>query len=230
MTAPTVVLVHGAWHGAWCFDAVRAGLEGRGIAVVAEDLPFTALVDDIDSVRATLDGLESAVLVGHSYGGMVITEAAAGRDDVAHLVYLCAFMPEEGENIRKRSTEFPTVALTAGMVFKDDGVFTVDPDVAPAAFYQDCPPAEVENALARLRPMRRGDGYGFERAPWRDAPSTYAVCARDQAMHPEFQRYMARRATHVVEWDSDHSPFVSRPDDVIELLANVVDGLTVGDN
>lgn len=196
--------------------------------MVAEDLPFTGLVDDIDSVRATLEGLESAVLVGHSYGGMVITEAAAGRDDVAHLVYLCAFMPDAGEDVRRLSTEFPTVALTSGMVLKDDGVFTVDPEVAPAAFYQDCSPAEIENALSRLRPMRRGRGYGFERAPWRDVPSTYAVCARDQAMHPDFQRHMATRATHIVEWDSDHSPFVSRPADVVDMLANVVDGLASG--
>ncbi|MCP5027817.1 MAG: alpha/beta hydrolase [Actinomycetia bacterium] len=226
MTAPTVVLVHGAWHGGWCWDAVRAGLEERGIDVVADDLPFTSLVDDIDSVGATLDRLGPVVLVGHSYGGMVITEAAAGRDDVGHLVYLCAFMPDAGENVRRLSSEFPTVALTAGMVLEDDGVFTVDPEVAPAAFYQDCSPADIQRALSLLRPMGRGPGHGFRRAPWQDIPSTYAVCARDQAIHPEFQRRMAARATHTVEWDSDHSPFVSRPHDVVELLADIVDGLS----
>ncbi|MCP3857200.1 MAG: alpha/beta fold hydrolase [Actinomycetia bacterium] len=222
MSAPTVVLVHGAWHGAWCWDAVRAGLEARGIDVVTQDLPFTAALDDVDSVIATLDRLESAVLVGHSYGGLVITQAALERTDVSHLVYVCAFMAEEGEDVRRRSLEFPTVALTVGMVHEDDGWFSVDPEIAPDAFYQECSPAEVERALSRLRPMRRGPVREYDRAPWRDIPSTYAVCARDQAIHPDFQREMAARATHTVEWDTDHSPFVSRPDDVVELLAATV--------
>ncbi len=228
--APTVVLVHGAWHGSWCWDAVVAGLEERGVEVVAEDLPFTSTLDDVNSVRATLDRLDRVVLVGHSYGGLVITQAAAGRADVDHLVYLCAFMPDGGEDLRRRSAEFPTVALTAGTVLEDDGRFTVNPEVAPAAFYQDCSPADIERALSLLRPMGRGAGCEFERAPWRDIQSTYAVCARDQAIHPDFQRELAARATHTVEWDSDHSPFVSRPADVIGLLAGVVDGASPKDS
>ena len=100
----TVVLVHGAWHGAWCWDEVVSRLSGDGLAVVTVDLPSVSsggdLYDDARALRQVLDDTPGdKVVVGHSYGGIVITEGAAGAEGVRHLVYLTAFMLDEGESL-----------------------------------------------------------------------------------------------------------------------------------
>ena len=138
-----VVLVHGAWHGAWCWSAVQARLDQRGIASLAVDLPghgassepLGGLHDDAAAVTALLDHLADrntgpVVLVGHSYGGAVITQAAAGRDDVAHLAYLAAFALDDGESVLGclASLERHDVDLAAAMVPTADGTTTtLDP-------------------------------------------------------------------------------------------------------
>ena len=108
----TVVLVHGAWHGAWCWDEVAARLRADGAPVVAVDLPSVAsggdMYDDARSVRETIAAAGGeTVVVGHSYGGVVITEAAAGAEGVRHLVYLAAFMLDEGESLADHRRQRP---------------------------------------------------------------------------------------------------------------------------
>ncbi len=94
-----VVLVHGAWHGAWCWDGVVAQLDQLGVQSVAVELPFTGFADDVAAARSEIDAAEpGAVVVGHSYGGVVITQAAAGASHVRHLVYVAAFMTDIGED------------------------------------------------------------------------------------------------------------------------------------
>ena len=148
----TVVLVHGAWHGAWCWDEVVSRLSGDGLAVVAVDLPSVAsggdLYDDARAVRAGLDDTPGdKVVVGHSYGGVVITEAAAGAEGVRHLVYLTAFMLDEGEAL----ADSPAARRPPGRSRRrrqDDERVEGPREV----FYNTCAPQIAEAAAARLRP------------------------------------------------------------------------------
>jgi pimeloyl-ACP methyl ester carboxylesterase len=224
MTA-TVVLVHGAFHGAWCWEPVRAALDERGVANLAPDLPLSGLDVDVKTARATLDAVDGRiVLCGHSYGGMVISQAASGRDDVDRLVYLCAVQVAEDDEMT--SNMRPTL-LMEHLQHDDAGGMSVDRAFAAECFYHDCDPAAAAAAVAQLRPMVAGIGpsvtAGTEPvAPaWLTIPSTYVVCTDDRTIHPDTQREMAKHATDVVEWDTSHSPMLSQPDLVADLLAEL---------
>ena len=135
----TIVLVHGIGHGAWCWDDTVEALSARGHQPVALDLPLTSLPDDAAAVRRALDELDGpVVLVGHSYGGLVISGAAARRDDIAHLVYVAAAMIPGDDVLIERAAAFPPVALAERAEFTDDGQIVVSPDAAVDCFYQEC--------------------------------------------------------------------------------------------
>jgi pimeloyl-ACP methyl ester carboxylesterase len=220
--AACVVLVHGLWHGAWSWDLVRHRLDEAGIASAAAELPMTTLADDAAIVRRTLDEMTTPiVLVGHSYGGAVIT-AAGGHPHVRRLVYLAAFQLDAGESIG-RAVPAEAIAPTRlgdALRFSNDGnSVSIDSDLARDVLYGQAPIAEVDAALDRIRPVGRAVFSGRPDAiAWTTVPSTYAVCTEDQAVAPDLQRAMARRASTVVEWASDHSPQVSHPELVADLL------------
>ncbi len=218
----TVVLVHGAFHDGWCWELVRSALDERGVPNLALDLPFTGLDGDAGAVQALLDAIEGpVVLCGHSYGGMVISQAASGRDDVDHLVYLCAVQVAEPGEVA--ATFKPTLLMEH--LVHDEGVTSVDADYAAECFYHDCDAALAASAVDRLRPMANGIGPAPDaepvRAAWMDIPSTYVVCTDDRTVHPDTQREMATHADAVVEWHTSHSPMLSRPDLVADLLADL---------
>ncbi|HMD46684.1 MAG TPA: alpha/beta hydrolase [Acidimicrobiales bacterium] len=215
----TVMLVHGAFHGSWCFDEVAEALGARGVPVVAPELPLTSNAEDAAVVRRAIDEADDEiVLLGHSYGGAVISRAAVGAERVRHLVYLCALMVE-GSDLPPDSVQTPAFAEAVRM---GEEWTSVDPAGARAAFYADCPPAVAEASVARLRPMPTATLVSMDSgrpAAWRSIPSTYVVCTLDQTIHPQSQRAMAAQATESVEWEASHSPFLSRPDLVVDLLA-----------
>jgi pimeloyl-ACP methyl ester carboxylesterase len=241
----TIVLVHGAWHGAWCWDRVAGPLREQGHRVVAIDLPghgaderpFVDLQGDAAAVRSVLDGLASdgdggdgVLLVGHSYGGAVITEAGA-HPSVRHLVYVAAFCIDDTESCASALADDPEVGaishegrpnLGHAIVASDDGSSTVVPDLAVECFYNDCDDDAVTWALAHLgaQPL-----LNLMQSPaaiaWRDRPATYVLCEHDQAVHPDLQRLMARRCDEVVSWPLDHSPFLSDPGRLTALLASL---------
>ena len=241
MTA-TIVLVHGAWHGGWCWEPVASLLRADGHTVVAPDLPghgaddgpFTDLHGDAERVRAAVSGCAGDVLlVGHSYGGAVITEAGT-HPAVARLVYLAAFCIDEDESCAAALAEDPAAQsishagrpdLGAGIVVDDEGVTTVARSTAEACFYNDCDPDTTRWALDRLggQPM-----LNLTQAPataaWRQRQATYVVCAHDAAVHPELQRLLARRCDDVEEWPLDHSPFLSDPRRTADLLGALASG------
>ena len=231
-----VVLVHGAWHGAWCFAALQAALDERGVASFAIDLPghgastlpLGDLHGDAAHVAATLAAIGGrTVLVGHSYGGAVITEAAHLHPDVDHLVYLCAFALDEGESVMGFLAAQPRAAVALSFAVRPgaDGSTVLDPELAPAALYGDCPPSVVAAALARLSPQPTATmTQPVTGSPRQRVPSTYVCCGRDEAVHPDHQATMAARCTEVVELDCDHSPFLSQVDAVADLLARLAAG------
>jgi pimeloyl-ACP methyl ester carboxylesterase len=218
----TVVLVHGAWHGAWCWDDVVSRLSGDGLDVVAVDLPSVAsggdLYDDARAVRQVLDDIPGdKVLVGHSYGGLVITEAAAGADGVRHLIYLTAFMLDEGEALADVAGRTPP----AWQVPNPDGK-TMRVEGAQGVFYNTCTPQIGAAAAARLRPHTIASFVQPVRSvAWRDVPATYVICELDNAIPVPAQEAMAAHAGATHRLRSDHSPFLTDPGAVADLIRAV---------
>ncbi len=223
----TVVLVHGAWHGAWCWDLVTRRLDAAGVPNMALENPSVdrapaGLHDDADNVREALDKIDGpVVLVGHSYGGAVITDAGV-HDAVRHLVYIAAFALDEGESVMQNGLtggEGGTV-LEQAIRFEGD-VLTLDPNGAIAAFYHDCPDDVAEAAVAQLRPQSVAALGGTPRTvAWRDRTTTYVLCTEDRGLPPALQRSCASRIGNTVNVPTSHSPFLARPDLIAELLVD----------
>lgn len=225
-----VVLVHGAWHGAWCFAALQDALDRRGIPSYAIDLPghgasTQPLSDMHGDARHVADVLERigrpAVLVGHSYGGAVITQASS-LHAVDHLVYLAAFALEAGESIASFNASGPRyeVRINHTVQRHDDGTSTLVLPDAIAALYGDCPSEAVAAAVARLSPQPLSTfAQAVDATP--SVPRTYVTCTRDEAIHPDQQRIMAQRCDREIILETDHSPFLSATNAVADLLAEI---------
>jgi len=219
-----VVLVHGLWQGGWCWDEVRDRM--AGIPCTALDLPMRSLEADAAVLTEVLDGVDApVVLVGHSYGGAVVT-AAGAHPAVRELVYLAAFQLDSGESISRTLPErdIPATRLGAALHVDGDDV-ALDPVLGRGVLYNRTPADVAEAALARSAPVARALFRAVpQRFAWRERPSTYVVCAEDRCVHPDLQRAMAERADRVLEWDSDHCPQAGRPGDVADLLRDRASG------
>lgn len=230
MSRSTVALVHGAWHGAWCWDRLRPPLEALGHRVVAVDLPaedpgaglsrYAELTSDV------IGDAEDVVLVGHSLGGASIPLITALRP-VRHLVFLCALIPEPGRSAadRYREEDVFVQGFAGNTEMREDGAsFWPDPAAAIRCFYHDCTPDAAAWAVSRLRPQSA--------APSREAwpldtlsavERTSIVCRDERCISPAWSRRMSVEQLGVqpVELDGGHSPFLSRPAEVAEVIARV---------
>ncbi|MFD5411333.1 alpha/beta fold hydrolase [Streptomyces nojiriensis] len=213
-----VVLVHGLYHRPEHFAEVTEHLRASGVEVAVPGLHRGSLLADTAAVQAAVDALrEPAVLLGHSYGGSVITGVSGAR----HLVYLAAFVPDAGESAAGLGGASPQLreAIRPG----PGGSTSLCPDLAAATLYGDCPGPLAARAVDLLRAQAPGCGRGVpERQSWKDTPSTYVVCAQDRAVDPGVQRRMASRCTDVREWQTGHSPFVGQPRLVVGLLRELL--------
>lgn len=224
MSDRTVVLVHGAWHGAWCWEKVTPHLDAAGVAWRAVDLPMTSLPEDVAAVTAVLDEVRGPVLlVGHSYGGVVITGAGM-HPSVERLLYIAAFAVAEDESAAATLPDAGVAASPLGAAFIfEDGAATLERAGAMACLYNRCPDADAAAAFDRLRPIAMAclvAAVGV--AAWRTVPTTYLVCTDDAGVPPELQRLMAHRTGgSVIEWDVDHSPFYADPGRTGSLLVSL---------
>lgn len=226
----TFALVHGAWHGAWCWDRLAPELESAGHRSVAMDLPcddpsatFETYADVV--VRA-LDGAgDDVVLVAHSMGGHTIPLVAARRP-VRALVYVCALLPLPGASFAEQWAAQPDMLVeghAAGISPPDDQGRTrwLDEDRARETFYADCEPEVAAEAFRKLRPQA-GTPYGRPSAleSLDLGPATYVVCAEDRIVNPDWSRRAApeRLGVEPVELPGSHSPFFSRPADLAGIV------------
>ncbi|MFD8073327.1 alpha/beta hydrolase [Streptomyces sp. NPDC059718] len=215
---PCVVLVHGLYHQPRHFIRVAEALRAVGVDVVVPALHRGSLAADTAAAQAAVDSLaEPPLVLGHSYGGSVIT----GLRGAARLVYLAAFVPDVGESAAGLGGA--SRALQAAIEPQADGCTRLDPSRAVDALYADCPGHLAAWAVALLRAQAAGCGRGVpERHSWKHTPSTYVVCAKDRAVDPGLQHAMAARCDSVGEWQTGHSPFVGRPELVVELLRELM--------
>ena len=230
----TFILVHGSWHGPWCWDGVRAGLEGAGHKAVAVDLRGdTPLAEqNLDTytaqVVAALDAEGSpCVLVGHSAGGAFISQAAEARPElVSRLVYVAGFLLSSGQTILDVATTDEGNNAVPNLVFSEDGVYsTLKGDAAVPVLFADCDPAAAEAARARLEPEANAplaSALSLTEARYGSVPRTYIECLQDKAISIAAQRAMvaAQPCADLITMNTSHSPFMAdTPGFVGHLLA-----------
>jgi len=193
---PTIVLVHGAFASPDGWEGVANALHKDGYQTATPTLSLTSVAEDVAIVVSTLDSIPGdKILVGHSYGGFVISNAASGRADVRGLVYTAAYVPDNGETITALGEGYTPGAFLDHLVFNPFPLATVDPQFFPDDFAQDLNPKLGAEIAAQQRPISLGlfltpSGP----AAWHTLPSWYAVSAHDRAIDPALQRFMARRA------------------------------------
>ncbi|PAZ12547.1 hydrolase [Streptomyces sp. SA15] len=216
---PFVLLVHGAHHGAWCWDEVTERLGEAGLRSHALDLPLTSFTDDTEAVRSAVrEGARHGpvLLVAHSYGGLPVS---AGGHAASRLVYIAARMPLPGESPARLTPHWNDPAFRQSAQTAPDGTVTLL-STAREALYSTTLPQYAERAAALWRPMRsQVPDTPLDNPAWLVAPSAYVVCAADRTVLPEAQRACAARATTRIELDCDHSPFYSAPEPLAQFLA-----------
>lgn len=229
--AATVVLVHGAWCGDWVYWKLGPQLDERGLRWIGADLPSCRAtdasvtpVDDVDYVRGLIeDAGDRVVVLGKSYGGTVVSGATADHPSVAHLIYVAAMMPKPGEEYLRMTGRARTPEFAAGTRVLDDGRVAMDTEVGAQCAFWQATEADRDVWRRNASPMSTGGDptLSFDRVGWETIPSTYVVCAEDRAILPSAQRTWAERATNVVERPWDHSPAVSHPAEVADLIAGI---------
>lgn len=232
---PKLIFVHGACvrDAAWWWSKMTKPLADRGIATAVVPLPSCGeagdtlgdLYDDVDACRrAIAEADEPVVLCGHSYGGVIITEA--GVDDrVTQLLYLTSVMPDAGQSQADLVGSEPAPWLAPS----DDGTVGVHPDMVREFFLQDCDEVTTEQALDRLT---RQSLTPFTQPPrqiaWRQKPTTYLICTEDLATPAAVQRRRVRAGSRAVEFDAGHHPFLSRPDAFAQTIADEIERARLG--
>lgn len=223
---PTLLFVHGAWHGSWCWDPLVALLGQQGWTTRSVDLPSVAsggrrcgLHDDAQVVRDAINDIgRPVVVIAHSYGGMPVTEGAAGNPLVSHIIYLAAFMLDEGRSV----LDAVGGHLPPWWDVHDDVVTAQQPRTV---FYNDLPEREAEQAAARLRPHSLAAFTDdLAAAAWKTTPTTYVVCDCDQAIPPAAQIAMSAAATSVQHLRSGHSSYLSHRGDVAAIIRAAAQG------
>jgi len=217
-----VLLVHGAWADGSCWAKVIPLLQAKGLNVIAAQIPLTSLDDDIAVTRRML-GMrpEPTVLVGHSYGGAVITGAASRAENVRSLVYITGFGLDEGESLESLSKQGAPSAGSTAISPDNSGFLWIDRERYHSAFVADATETEAAVMAAVQKPLAIAAFTGVSRTPaWRKLPSWYLQCTQDQMIPPPAQAFMAERMRATVRSvPASHAAFMAHPAAVADIIA-----------
>ncbi len=215
---PSIVFAHGLWADGSCFSKVMSPLQAEGFEVIASQHGLDTHAGDVATVLRTLGRVRSpAILVGHSYGGSLIT--AAGTDDrVAGLVYIAALAPDETETSQSQQDKFPKTDVFNHIEVADGRVWLLPDGVD--AFAGDVSEQEQKLVWAtHMVPDVDLFNQKVEGTAWRSKPSWYIVAKNDRTVHPELERFVAKRmGATTYELDSSHVPMLSQPNAVLNVI------------
>ncbi len=218
---PSIVLVHGAYADGTGWQYVIPLLEQDGYTVTAVQNPLTSLPEDVATTKRLIEAQEgSVVVVGHSYGGNVITGAAAGNPNVKALVYVNAFAPDAGETTSDLNAKYAAAPISTAIVPDSANFLYVDRANFHNFFAQDVPESEARVMAATQKPIA---SVAFEQSvtdiAWKTIPSWFLVTQADRAINPDLQRFMAQRIdAKTIEVNSSHVSFISHPNEVAQLI------------
>jgi pimeloyl-ACP methyl ester carboxylesterase len=226
-SATNIVLVHGLWADGSSWSKVIPIVEKAGHKVIAVQLPLHSLADDVATVKRAIDLVGGpTILVGHSFGGFVITNAAYNNQNVTGLVYVSAFAPDEGES----TANFVDVStLPPGLLVPDSGGFLyLNPEMFHEAFIQDANATEAETLAVVQKPAHQSFATEPSGPPaWKQLPTWFEVSEGDHIIPPDVQRNFAKRMNATtISLNSSHASLVTHPDEIAELILNATKGVT----
>lgn len=218
MSKPSIVFAHGLWADGSCFNKVMAPLQAEGYEVIASEHGLNSLESDVENVIRSIGRVSSPViLVGHSYGGTLITHA--GMDDrVAGLVYLAALAPDEGESSQAQQDKFARTAVFDHIEIADGRIWLLP--TGTQYFCGDLPEKEQKLVWATaMAPATDVFAKPYPGAAWKTKPSWYVVASEDHTVNPELERFVAKRMNaKTTEIISSHVPMLSHPDVVVDVI------------
>jgi pimeloyl-ACP methyl ester carboxylesterase len=229
MDRPTYVLVHGAWHGAWCWQRLGEVLDERGLRWAAPDLPSSSGTDrsfdmtsDVNELRRFTRDLGPVVLVSHSYASAVVVEVAPRINHLRAIIHVAGLVPRLGQTASDVTREYGRRSALDEAISRDDvGFLHLDRGPAALALYGDCDDETREWAISRTTTQTFASFRTARTSENIAVASTYVVCQRDEALVPSVQREVAKRCDDIVEIDSDHCPFLSHPRELADLLESM---------
>jgi pimeloyl-ACP methyl ester carboxylesterase len=226
---PHIVLVHGAWADGSCWSSVISRLHDRGYSVTAPQFPESSLAADVDRLRQVLARQSGpTVVVGHSYGGQIVTSLGTDAPHVVALVYVAAFGLDEGESLGALLGAGPPSPALANLDVDAQGFAWLPEDDFVKHFAADVDPAQARVMHAVQQPISLSTFEDVMGVPaWRDLPSWFLVATDDEAIPAEAERqFAARMGATTVEVVSSHVPMVSHPDEVVSIIEAAVAGVS----
>jgi len=225
--ATNIVLVHGLWADGSSWSKVIPILENAGHRIIAVQLPLHSLADDVATVKRAIDLVGGpTILVGHSYGGFVITNAGYDNQNVTGLVYVSAFAPDEGEST---ATFIDVATLPPGLLVSDSGGFAyLNPEMFHGAFIQDANATEAETMAVVQKPAHQSLFVEKSGPPaWKQLPTWFEVSEGDHIIPPDVQRnFTERMNATTISLNSSHASLVSHPEEIAELILNATKAVT----
>jgi pimeloyl-ACP methyl ester carboxylesterase len=229
-TNMNIVLVHGSWVDGSSWSKVIPILQNAGHKVIAVQLPLHSLADDIATVKRAIDLVGAPViLVGHSYGGFVITNAAYNNPNVKGLVYIAAFAPNEGQSL---GNFVDATKLPKGFLVVDSGGFIyINPEIFPQAVAPDADLAQAKVMAATQKPYNQSILAEKSGPPaWKQLPTWYQISENDRLIPPDVERMFAKQINATtISLPSSHASPVSHPNEVAQLILDAANNLTRGE-
>jgi pimeloyl-ACP methyl ester carboxylesterase len=227
---PNIILVHGAWADGSCWESVIERLQAEGFHVRAPQFPLSSLADDVARLRQVLDFQDGpTIVVGHSYGGQIMTALGSDVSNAVGLVYIAAFGLDEGESLGALLSQGPVSPALAHLFTDERGYGWLSEDDFVKHFAGDVGPIRARVMYAVQQPLASSAFTDVMGVPaWKSLPSWYLVAQNDEALPPDAERqFAARMGATTVEIPSSHVPMVSHPEEVARLIEKAAEAVGV---